>query len=225
MIINCDLGECLTPNLDTDIMPLIGMANIACGGHAGNDQSMVDAIRLAVNNNVSIGVHPSYADKANFGRVSHTLSEGELFDLIHTQVMHFQNLCHQNGATLEYIKPHGALYHDMTHQPSVLGVMCKVIESIDSNLTLVVQAGNEDHFKKFENNQHGGFLREVFADRAYDGLHLISRTEKEAVLSDADRIIEQFWRFSSNTAHKIDTICFHSDNPASVEALIRLKNA
>jgi len=70
MLINCDLGECLIPNPDADIMSLIDMANIACGGHAGDDESMVKTIKLAKENNVKIGVHPSYKDQANFGRVS-----------------------------------------------------------------------------------------------------------------------------------------------------------
>ncbi|WP_138119518.1 LamB/YcsF family protein [Bathymodiolus heckerae thiotrophic gill symbiont] len=225
LMINCDLGECLTPNPDAQVMPLIGMANIACGGHVGNDKSMIDAIKLALKNNVKIGAHPSYNDSVNFGRVSYMLSDDELFDLIQSQVSHFQNLCIQHGATLAYIKPHGALYHDMTHQQSVLGVICKVIESIDPSLILVVQVGNEEHFKNFENNQNGGFLREVFADRGYNAMHMIARSEEGAVLNEYNAIIEQFWRFSNDKTLKIDTICFHSDNPASVEALTRLKDA
>ncbi|MCH9769733.1 MAG: LamB/YcsF family protein, partial [Gammaproteobacteria bacterium] len=108
MLINCDLGECLTPNPDTDIMPLINMANIACGRHVGDDKSMVNTIQLAKQNNVKIGAHPSYADKANFGRISHDLSAEDLHYLIYDQVVYFQTLCHQQGAKLEYIKPHGA---------------------------------------------------------------------------------------------------------------------
>ena len=130
LMINCDLGECLKPNPDAEVMPLITMANIACGGHVGDDKSMVDAIKLALQNNVKVGVHPSYEDTPNFGRVSQDLSDDELFDLIHNQVAHFKNLCLQNGATLEYIKPHGALYHDMTHQQSVLKTICKVRNKI-----------------------------------------------------------------------------------------------
>jgi len=224
-MINCDLGECLAPNPDVEVMSLIGMANIACGGHVGDNESMIVTIKLAIKNGVKIGAHPSYADRDNFGRISHALSDDELFDLIYNQVFYFQKLCHENGAMLEYIKPHGALYHDMTHQKSVLNVICKVIKAIDSKLALVVQAGNEDHFKNLENIDNGGFLREVFADRGYNGLHMIDRIEKGAILNNETDIINQFWHFSNDTALKIDTICFHSDNSASVEALKRLKNA
>jgi len=224
-LINCDLGECLTPSPDNEIMPLINMANIACGGHAGDDASMVATIKLAKKNNVKIGAHPSYADKTNFGRINHNLDDKALYKLIYDQVYHFQNLCLDNGATLKYIKPHGALYHDMTHQQPVLEVMCQVIDKLDMNLALVVQAGNEEHFKNFGNNANGLFLHEVFADRGYVGSHMISRGEKGAVLTDENAIIEQYQRFLSEKSFKIDTICFHSDNLASVEALKRLNNA
>jgi len=225
MLINCDLGECLTPNPDADVMPLIEMANIACGGHAGDDVSMVETIKLATKNGVRIGAHPSYADQLNFGRVSHDLNDNELFDLIYDQVSHFQELCTQNGADLEYIKPHGALYHDMTHKQSVLNVIHKVIKAIDVNLSLVVQAGNEDHFKNIEKYANAPFLYEVFADRGYNGTQMIARSKKGAVLTNANAIVEQYQKFLSEKSFKIDTICFHSDNMASVEALKLLKNA
>jgi UPF0271 protein len=224
MLINCDLGECLTPNPDADVMPLIDMANIACGGHAGNDVSMVETIKLATKNRVRIGAHPSYADQLNFGRVSHDLNDDELFDLIYDQVSYFQELCTQNGARLEYIKPHGALYHDMTQKQSVLSVICNVIKAIDVNLSLIVQAGNEDYFNDIEKDMNAPFLHEVFADRGYNGTQMIARSKKGAVLTNANTIVEQYQKFLSEKSFKIDTICFHSDNMASVEGLKLLKN-
>ena len=220
MLINCDLGECLIPNPDADVMPLINMANIACGGHAGDDESMVKTIKLAKENNVKIGVHPSYEDQANFGRVSYQLDEDELYDLVYQQVSHFQKLCHNNSTSLEYIKPHGALYHDMMEKPLVLDVICRVIKAVDENLKLVVQAGVKD----FRKNTNVAFLYEVFADRGYDGIEMLPRGEKGAVLDNADAIVEQYQRFLCEKSFKIDTICFHSDNSASVEALKRLNN-
>jgi len=221
MIINCDLGECLIPNPDTGVMSLIGMANIACGGHAGDNESMVNTIKLAKDNNVKIGAHPSYSDQANFGRVSQQLSSDALFDLIYSQVSHFQQLCHDNGAVLEYVKPHGALYHDMMEKPEALDVIIKAIHAVDKGLSLVVQAG----VKNFGNNTNTTFLYEVFADRGYKGVEMLDRSEKGAVLNSADAIIEQYQRFLSEKSFKIDTICFHSDNLASIEALKQLKNA
>ena len=220
-LINCDLGECLTINPDSSAMPLIDMANIACGGHAGDDESMVKTIKLAKDNNVKIGVHPSYNDQTNFGRVSYQLNDDELYDLVYQQVSHFLKLCHNNSVSLEYVKPHGALYHDMMEKPLVLDVICRVIKAVDENLKLVVQAG----VKNFGNNQNVTFLHEVFADRGYNGVEMINRGEQGAVLDSASAIVKQYQHFLSENSFKIDTICFHSDNPASVEALTRLKNA
>jgi UPF0271 protein len=225
LMINCDLGECLTPNPDSDVMPLINMANVACGGHAGDNNSMIKTIQLAKKFGVKIGAHPSYADIANFGRVSQTLSTFALFDLIYQQINTFQTLCTKHGALLKYTKPHGALYHDMTHNPLVLEVMCDVIHKIDQNLSLVVQAGHEDYFKNFGNNENDLFLHEVYADRGYQGIHMIPRGDKGAVLTDPKAIIDQYYQFLEEESFKIDTICFHSDNKASVEALKQLKNA
>lgn len=225
LMINCDLGECLTPNPDADVMPLINMANIACGGHAGDNNSMTKTIQLAKKFGVKIGAHPSYADITNFGRVSQTLSTFALFDLIYQQITAFQTFCTEHGALLKYIKPHGALYHDMTHNPLVLEVMCDVIYKTDQNLSLVIQAGHEDYFKNFGNNGNGLFLHEVYADRGYQGIHMIPRGDKGAVLTDPKAIIDQYYQFLEEKSFKIDTICFHSDNKASVEALKQLKNA
>ncbi len=224
-LINCDLGECLTPNSDAHIIPLIDMANIACGGHAGDDKSMVQTIQLAVQNNVIIGAHPSYPDKENFGRLSYDLNKNELFDLIYGQVLHFQELCTENGAQLNYIKPHGTLYHDTTHKQSVLNTMCAIIKEINQDLSLVIQAGNEVHFKHIETNTKIQLLHEVFADRGYHNTHIIPRGKKRAVLDNAHTIIRQYQYFLNKKSFKIDTICFHSDNAASIEALNILQNA
>ena len=225
LMINCDLGECLAPNPDADIMPLIDMANIACGGHAGDDQSIQKTLQLAQKNQVAIGVHPSYADIPNFGRISQTLTPKALFSLLYQQINHFQSLCTEQNVRLEYVKPHGALYHDMMHKPHVLEVICEVISKIDQNLPLVVQAGYEHYLKNFENNENRLFLHEVFADRGYQGMQMIARAEKGAVLTRSKEIISQYHQFLLEKSFKIDTICFHSDNIASIEALKQIKNA
>ncbi len=215
-LINCDLGECLTPNPDAEIMPLIDIANIACGGHVGDNNSMLKTIQLAKHSQVKIGAHPSYADKQNFGRISHQLNDQALYDLLYQQITNFQKLCQDNAAVLETIKPHGTLYHDITHNPNVFDVCCEVIQNIDENLSLVVQAG----FKKKTNIN---LLYEVFADRAYQGIQMIPRSEENAVLKDADAIVEQYQYFLTQDSFALDTICFHGDNPASVKALKQLK--
>lgn len=223
-LINCDLGECLVPSPDADIMPLIDMANIACGGHVGDEYSMTEAINQAQQNGVRIGAHPSYPDRENFGRLSHAHSSIDLFQVIHQQVIYFQGLCEKQGVKLDYIKPHGALYHDMMHKEDVLMVLCNVIESIDSSLSLMVQAGtNSDTFERFSQDKKIRFLYEVFADRGYRGSQMIPRGEQGAMLEEAQHIVEQYHYFCQQQSVNIDTICFHSDNPSSVLALKILK--
>lgn len=215
--INCDLGECLTPSIDAQLMPLIDIANIACGGHAGDDKSMLKCINLAQQHQVKIGAHPSYIDIENFGRVSHHLSADELCKMLTNQLQHFAELCHQSGAKLQYIKPHGALYHDMMADKSIFLLLCKIIKNIDSELFLLVPAQTNQHWFALIKNQ--SFVYEMFADRRYENGKMISRNKQNAVLNDPDDIIKQYQQFCNNTNLKIDSICFHGDNQASVEAL------
>jgi len=223
-LINCDLGECLTPDPDGVIMPLIDMANIACGGHAGDDASMIKTIKLARKHGVSIGVHPSYPDIKYFGRISQPYSQTELFQLVIGQITYFRDLCQQQDVCIKHIKPHGALYHDMMHKTEVLEVLCSVIHEVNPSMSLVVQAGvRSDLFECFSKEKGIEFLYEAFADRGYRDLQMIPRGEHGAILEDANEIIAQYQYFSIEHSQTIDTICLHSDNPASVLALQMLK--
>jgi len=223
-LINCDLGECLTPNPDEAIMPLVDMANIACGGHAGDQESMKKAIKLAKQHNVKVGAHPSYIDKENFGRISYDISVETLFESLLEQVTEFQSLCQQHDVKLQYIKPHGALYHDMMNKPQVLAVLCQLIHAINPSLDLVVQAGIHQQSMAAKSKQTSiNFIYEAFADRAYRGNQLIPRSEPAAMLSDAEQIVAQYQLLSQQHTFTIDTICFHSDHPVSALALKLIK--
>ena len=224
-LINCDLGECLVPDPDEQIMPLINMANIACGGHVGNETSIRKTIRLAKEYSVTIGAHPSYQDQTNFGRISHDLESEELYACLKEQLDYFTNLCEQEECKLTYIKPHGALYHDMMQKPEVLDVICKLIKHINPELSLVVQAGlyqQELANKSTETNIT--FLYEAFADRGYRDTQMIPRTESGALLMEPVEIIEQYDSFVEKPSFPVDTICFHSDHSPSVLALQLLKD-
>ena len=219
-LINCDLGECLTPDPDEAIMPLVDMANIACGGHAGDQTSMERTIELAKQHGVKVGAHPSYLDKANFGRVSHDISAEALFEIVLSQVTKFLALCQQQQVEMHYIKPHGALYHDMMHKPEVLDVLCQVIKTINPSLDLVVQAGlHHKQMAKTSAQTSIKFIYEAFADRGYQGKQMIPRSETGALLKDAEEIVAQYRLFSQPHNFQIDTICFHSDHPPSKFAL------
>jgi len=219
-LINCDLGECLTPDPDEVIMPLIDMANIACGGHAGDQLSMEKTVRMAKQYGVKVGAHPSYQDKENFGRISHDIAADKLLASLVKQVSNLQQLCQQYDVEMTYIKPHGALYHDMMHKPEVLEVLCQVIATVDPTVELVVQAGVHQQAMLKKSAQTAiSFIYEAFADRGYQANQMIPRSQSGAMLDDAEQIVAQYQLFSQPYQFPIDTICFHSDHPASVVAL------
>jgi UPF0271 protein len=223
-LINCDLGECLSPNPDEQIMPLIDQASIACGGHAGDIESMTRTVQLAKQYHVQIGAHPSYPDKANFGRMSQHYEASALFELLYKQVAQLNDICLKQEVVMSYIKPHGALYHDMMRDPDTLAVMALVLEAFSQPLCLIVEAGADtNHIRDFVKSRHHQLIFEAFADRAYHNNQLVPRSEKGAMLIQTAAIIEQYQLLSTTSALNVDTVCFHSDHPFSIEALKRIK--
>jgi UPF0271 protein len=223
-LINCDLGECLTPDPDPIVMPLIDMANIASGGHVGDESSIEATLRLAKQHGVEIGIHPSYEDQINFGRLSHDLDHHACRAMLSRQIERFSHIAASLDLKTTYIKPHGALYHDMMHDTKVLDVICDVMLEMGDNWSLVVQAGLWDNAIEDELSHKGIQLRyEAFADRRYIGNQLAPRSEPDAVLTSPEHIINQYQMLNETKTMKVDTICFHSDNPASIEALKQLR--
>ena len=220
ILINCDMGECLNPDPDPIIMPLIDMANIACGGHAGDDNSMVKTIQLAKKFNVSVGAHPSYDDSENFGRVSQKVTIDELKKSIFHQIEVFTDHCFDNELKFNYIKPHGALYHDMMIKKDIMDALVSIVMKINPKISLIVPAGHEEYISDYTNEIN--FYREVFADRLYMGVNLVKRSKKGSVFDSPEKIVNQYKFFKCLNDYPIDTICFHGDNFASVQALQEL---
>ena len=228
MEINADVGE--MTGADGDVMPFISIGNIACGGHASDREHMVETVRLALACGVKVSAHPGYADVENFGRVSVEMNRSELIVLVRSQVSLLKEVCDEEGAILNAIKPHGALYHDMMHDERVREVMINVASEF--NVPLVVQAKRSDAVNLCCGSS---FIREVFADRGYrvNG-ELMARSEAGALLTDPEMIVRQaklvmtenmvICNDGSEISLAADTICFHGDNPASVMALKILSN-
>jgi UPF0271 protein len=133
--LNCDLGE--GAGRDAELMPLITSANIACGGHAGNAETMRATLRLAERHGVAAGAHPGYADRANFGRVEVPLPPRELGRLVAGQIGKLAEL-----GPLRHVKLHGALYNLAARDRTVAGVVAEAVRAIDANLLLVGRAGS-----------------------------------------------------------------------------------
>ncbi|MBS1659865.1 MAG: LamB/YcsF family protein, partial [Bacteroidetes bacterium] len=189
--LNCDMGEGM--DSDASIFPFITSANIACGGHAGDVDTMRRTVELAMRHGVAIGAHPSYVDRAGFGRIDllgKSISLAELPGQLHEQLLALQNVCREFGVRLRHVKPHGALYNRAAKDTEVCGVINAVIKSIDCSLLLYGLSGSEMQASAELAGLH--FVSEVFADRTYrpDG-SLTPRTEAHALIEDSNIVLQQ----------------------------------
>jgi UPF0271 protein len=238
MKLNCDLGE-FKHNNDADIMPLIDMANIACGFHGSDPLTIKKTIKLAQQHQVIIGAHPSYPDSENFGRRSLQLSQDELIANVQYQIGALQALCAVENAQLVYVKPHGALYNDMMTNLSLFDDICLAISQLNpchnKPLSLMIQAiDNSDKFQQIAKKHHLSLYFEAFADRAYlDNGFLVPRSEAGAVLTNnidvvsrCQDILNQQPLLSINQQSlqfHIDTLCVHGDTPNALAMIKALR--
>ena len=235
MKLNCDLGEKVNDN-DHQIMPLIDLANIACGFHASDPLTMQTTVQLAVDNNVIIGAHPSYPDKAGFGRRSMAFSSQELTAIIQYQVGALNSLCQNNNTQVSYVKPHGALYNDMMTNSDIFHTVCAAIAQLDSQLILMIQAlPDTQRFVAIANQYNISLWFEAFADRAYDDEGcLVPRAQKGAVIHDVKEVVarcqhllnfKQLLSINNKVLNlQVDTLCIHGDTPTAVELAKQLNN-
>lgn len=226
--LNCDLGEWKTIdsfNRDKAIMPFISSCNIACGGHIGDDESMLATIKLAKEYGVAIGAHPSYPDKENFGRKVIDIKEDELKHSLESQIFSFMVLLEKEGVKLHHIKPHGALYNHAAKNVKTANVLLSLIKSLAPNTSVYLPFNSVS--AKLAKQMGLNVIYEVFADRAYeDDLSLRNRSLANSVLKDDDQIKAQLKSMvlhNSVTTYsgkqksiKAETICIHSDTPGAV---------
>lgn len=238
MKLNCDLGESFgmwKMGLDEQVMPHIDMANIACGFHAGDADVMASTLSLAKKHKVTIGAHPSYPDKQGFGRRSMAMSEKELTNCLHYQIAAIDGMATVHGLTLEYVKPHGALYNDMMREEHTLNIVMQAVARYPKPLKLMILATNQAAKHKALATELGiELILEAFADRQYtDEGKLVSRAlagsvlEKPALLKQVKQLIEHGTVTTQSgqqlTLHA-DSLCVHGDNDAGI-ALIQEINA
>lgn len=236
MLLNCDIGEGFGPwkmGQDEEIMPLIDWANIACGGHAGDPDTMARTLALAKKHGVKAGAHPGYPDRRNFGRVRQDIPLDSLVNEVQAQVGALMALAQVQGMALHHVKPHGALYNAMMEDWGLLVRLAQAIAALDSGLVFVLQAtpDRERHEMALQNT--GLELAfEAFADRAYrpDG-RLQSRAVEGSVLTDPDDVVNHVTRLregyvdtaEGELAIQAETLCVHGDNPQTLEAVRRIR--
>ncbi len=222
--LNCDLGEGC--GNDAELMKYISSANIGCGGHAGDADTMRRTVELALENNVAIGAHPGFNDRANFGRLAVDISREEIVDLITEQVNSLAKICGELGANIRHVKPHGALYNQSAKDPEIAAAIAEAVKQIDGGLILFGLSGSHS----ISEAERIGLrtASEVFADRTYqsDG-SLTPRNEPNALITDARASIEQVLNMTKygrvRTTDSImlsivaETICIHGDGQHPID--------
>lgn len=219
---------------DAELMQFITSANIACGYHAGDLETMRRTVRLAVANNVAIGAHPGYRDRENFGRTSMNLSPHEVRGIITDQLAAMKNVCDSEGAKLSHVKPHGALYNQAAKNPELAAAIALAVAGFDRDLSLYGLSGS--HLISEARSAGLKTASEVFADRTYqrDG-SLTPRTEPGALIENADASVSQILQMleagtvTAITGESIrivaETVCVHGDGSHAVEFAMKLRQA
>jgi 5-oxoprolinase (ATP-hydrolysing) subunit A len=234
--INCDLGEKSkyhSNKYDPDLLKIVNSASVACGFHAGDDESMKQVIQISKKNNVSIGAHPSFNDPENFGRERMNLSSNEIKKLIIDQYEILQKIADNYGAIVTHIKPHGALNNMACEDIELATTLAQTINEIDKDLIYLVPTGSkmEEAAKKFNMK----IACEIFADRNYeDDGNLVSRKKLHAIITDPEEAKKHVLSMVKNQAlncHsgkqipcEIDSVCIHGDNESSLVTAKSIKD-
>lgn len=229
VLINADLGEgCKTATgacADEKIIPYIDLANIACGGHAGDEKTIRKTIALAKQYNVKIGAHPSYPDRENFGRKPMTLSPTELTSCLTKQLDLILKFADESGVVLNHIKPHGALYNQAAFDEQLATSLVAIFQRFDNTLPIIALANSA--LASVARIQGAQVMAEGFADRRYTQKGLLtSRLDPGAVIEDTTEAMKQaamlidHQQVSTIDQHtisiKIDTLCLHGDGKQAI---------
>ncbi|MDY6797278.1 MAG: 5-oxoprolinase subunit PxpA [Pseudomonadota bacterium] len=240
MKLNCDLGESYGAwqmGQDDKVMPLIDMANVACGFHAADPMVIRNTLALAARHQVAVGAHPSYHDLPGFGRRSIHHTPEEVQSLMLYQLGALEGMCRAEGLTIRYVKPHGALNNDMMKDDDLLRAVMESVKTFRQDLPLMIPVT----CRYREHQQMAGalglpLLLEAFADRAYDNQgQLVSRRAAGSVHEDPEIIVRQALSFArqrgvhSSTGEWLDlpadSLCVHGDNDAALAAIKAIRQA
>jgi len=222
--LNADMGE--GAGADAALMALVSSASIACGGHAGDAETMRKTLRLAKEHGVAVGAHPGFADKENFGRIRIDLPAQALTELVKVQVEALLAIADEEGVRVRYVKLHGALANMAAEDMAVAQAALRGAQAARDGLAVLAL----DKSAQVVAAEALGMrvVREAYADRAYDddGM-LVSRERNGAVLRDVQDVVGQVLEIAVNRRIKTldgvriattaQSICLHSDT-ANVEA-------
>jgi 5-oxoprolinase (ATP-hydrolysing) subunit A len=235
--LNSDLGEgfgAWRMGDDRAILAHVSSANIACGFHAGDPQTIAATVREAVNRGVAIGAHPSFPDLQGFGRRNMQLSHDELYNLMVYQVGALQAFAKAAGVPLAHVKPHGALYNMAAKDLGLALALCRAVRDVDASLVFYGLAGSAMVTAARETGL--AVAEEVFADRSYqDDGTLTPRNQPGAMITDVEAAVDQVLgmlrdgvvrsRGGVQVPVRADTLCLHGDQPGAVQFAQRIHAA
>ncbi len=227
--LNSDLGESFgayTIGMDDEVIKLVSSANIACGFHASDPVVMRHTVEMAVAANIGIGAHPGFYDLMGFGRRNMNISPKEAYAYVTYQLGALSAFCKQQGAKIDHVKPHGALYNMAGKDYELAKGICSAIYDFDPDLILLGLSGSQ--MIKAGGDVGLRCANEFFADRAYeDDGSLRARTKEGSMIEDESEAIERVVKvirtgkvttYSGNELElKIDSICVHGDNAHALE--------
>ncbi len=232
--LNADIGEMPGPNgraLDRALLDIVTRCSVACGGHAGDTESMEATLKAADARNVLVGAHPSYPDVENFGRKSLKMPMADLRSAIVSQVRTLKAIAREKGVSITHLKPHGALYRDAASKREYAEMVINIAIQLEIPLLIgpprsfMLTVAKEMDFP---------FLVEAFADRTYEANgSLADRGEPGAVIEDDNEAVAQTLQIVTRqqvTARngkvldmKVDTLCLHGDSPGSVSTAFAVR--
>lgn len=226
--LNCDMGESFGPwvmGQDTEVLPLISSANIACGFHAGDPGTMRKTVAAAIGNGVALGAHPGLPDLVGFGRRSMDITPQQAYDMVVVQVGAMAATAASQGARLNHVKAHGALYNMAVRDPVLARALATAVRDVDSSLVFYALASSD--MARIAAEAGLAVAHEVFADRSYqpDG-SLTPRSRPDAMIEDPEESIRQVLRMvtegrvravdGTDVEVRADTLCIHGDQPGAV---------
>nr|WP_320412758.1 5-oxoprolinase subunit PxpA [Candidatus Pelagibacter bacterium] len=226
--INCDLGEKSkfhSIENDPELLNIVNSANIACGYHAGDEQTMELVIQISKRNGVSLGAHPSFKDPENFGRKRMNLSSLEIKKLIFDQYEILQKIAQKYNENVTHIKPHGALNNMACEDLELATTLAVAIKEINKDIIYLVPTGSQMEVAAKKNGLK--IACEIFADRNYeDNGNLISRSKPNALITDPELAKNHVLSMVKNQTInclsgkqipcEIDSVCIHGDNESSL---------
>ena len=226
--INCDLGEKSkfhSIENDPELLNIVNSANIACGYHAGDEQTMDMVIQISKKNGVSLGAHPSFNDPENFGRKRMNLNSYEIKKLIFEQYEILQKIAQNYNENVTHIKPHGALNNMACEDLELATTLAVAIKELNKDIIYLVPTGSQMEVAAKKNGLK--IACEIFADRNYeDNGNLISRSKPNALITDPQLAKNHVLNMVKNQAInclsgkqipcEIDSVCIHGDNESSL---------